>query len=118
MTDAPSTPRWTAATALLAAVLWVAQLAAGWEPPHRAGESFQQGEAGLTHVIESQIEASFRAKAPEAPSEPKALPGSGTSSQLGGASRAPGLTTGAGLADSRPHARPAIRAPPHDFFSV
>lgn len=112
-----NTPRWTAATALLAAVLWVAQLAGGWEPHYRVGESFRNGQAGPTHVNGSNWETSLRAKAPEGPADSKALPSTGFVLPAARALQAAPNGSGANLLPGRPHARPAIRAPPRPSFS-
>jgi hypothetical protein len=118
MYNAPSTPRWTAAIALLAAVLWVAQLTGGWEPPSRAGDFVHQDDSGLSHVIESNRASGSRFEVPERPCDPEALVSAVPALAPGRTHRVAVTLASDAVPCGRAYTRPLVRAPPHPFSFV
>lgn len=118
MQQAPSTTRFTAALGLLAAVLWVVQLAGGWEPPHQRGEMAQQYETGLTQVIEREWGNIGRVQAPEGQPDTSALTGAEAVSSTHFAPYIFTITAGTPFPHNRDCTRPAVRAPPQATFSA
>jgi hypothetical protein len=118
MHNAPSTPRWTAAIALLAAVLWVVQLSGGSEPPSRPGDFVQQDDTGLTHVIESNWASGSRFEVPERPCDPDALVSAVPALATGRTHRVAVTLASDAVPCVKAYTRPLVRAPPHPFSSV
>lgn len=108
----PKYRRWVARIGLLASLLWVAQLAAGWHTPFGDGKYTQRGELPPAQIIESERGGSGGACKPDRKSEPWSVaPPDATPAprrfRVGIIPGSPAITDRAPAV-----ALPAIRAPP------
>ncbi|KAA9131584.1 hypothetical protein F3N42_09725 [Marinihelvus fidelis] len=73
MSPSHSNLRWSAITLLLAALVWVGQLAGAAGQPYATGELAGKGAPGVTHVVESNWASPLRGDLPEWESDPDPL---------------------------------------------